>query len=504
MYTRLNLIDKGQPSQAIALDPQHLVNLYPVTSFNETSAKSPAALYKTMGTKLFTTLPNQGTVRNILEFRNELYVVCDNFFYVVGPSGNAVNLGSLATYSGYVSMINNGSQLLLDDGLHGYTYTFATYVFAQVTDPNYVPSGYVTAQASRAIFMVPNSNVFFISNLADYTTWNALNFATAESIPQRGVAAFATPIDLFLFGEKNTEVWALTSDSLFPYAPRTGVNIPYGCAARRTIVYVNGTLLWLSKNDQGQAMLMSLANYSPQLQLDEAAQYQLSQISTISDAYAFSFQQAGHVFYALVFPTANKSFLYDIATQTLIDWSSWSITDYTEAGTPNYTNGRHLSSCYAFFDGMHVIGDYRGGGNLLILDSNTYTDYNCGPDNSIYVEWRTSITHKNKYRVYLSSVELDMETGVSPIHNSNETTNDPELILALSKNGGRSYDYKRRVNIGFTGEFKKRPRKRNWGTFRDGSFKIYGNHSCFIAIFGIIADLDDEGEYPLADNRVVL
>jgi len=498
MLQRLNLIDKGQPSQSLTLNPQRLVNLYPTNSFGQESAKTPKALYRTPGTKLFATLPNAGMVRNVLEYRNELYVVSDNILYVVGPSANATRLGTLNTYSGYVSMINNGTQLMLDDGLNGYTYTFSTYVFATIADADFDPSGYVTTQATRAIFIRPDTSEFAISALDDFTSYDVLDFATAESIPQRGVAPFATATDLYILGEKNTEVWSLTQDSLFPYVVRTGVNIPYGLAAKKSIVDIDGQLFFVGRNDQGSKLLIKLSGYTPELAIDEASQYQLSQLETVDDAEAYSFQMNGRIFYAITFPTENKSYLLDIQSKTLIEWSSWYLSGYASSGDPIYVQGRHVGNYYAFFDGKHIVGDYRGGGRLLELDHLTHADYECGVDDSIYFEWSTPVIHKDKYRVYFEALEIDMEVGTSSVSAaSGDGTNLPLLRIALSTNGGRSYGYERIVNFGYTGQYNKRVKLLKWGQFLDGNLKIYGNHPSFIAIYGLIAEVDTEDQFML-------
>ena len=58
----------------------------------------------------------------------------------------------------------------------------------------------------------------------------------------------------------------------------------------------------------------------------------------------------GHAFYVLVFPTADKTWVYDITTG---HWHQWMWLD---------TNGdehRHRANCYALVAGVPVVGDWQ-------------------------------------------------------------------------------------------------------------------------------------------------
>jgi hypothetical protein len=488
MPTKINLFDTGTQANAVQLSPSKLTNLYPVTSFGVGNPKAKA-LYKTPGTSLFSTMPNELKIRGMLEFKNVLYTVCGNKLFAVGTSGAITSLGTLNSFSGRVSIINNGTQLLLDDGINGYVLTINTGVLTTISDPDYTPSGFVTYQGFRAIFAVPSSSEFRISDLNDFTSYDPLNFANAESIPQNLVCAFATQSDLYLFGEKKSEIWYNSGDANFPYTKNQNANIPYGCAARFSIVEINNSIIFLSRNDQGRALLITLNGYVPQILTDENGVNELANLQTIDDAYAFSFQQNGHIFYALIFPTENKSYLYDVTTQAFIHWSSWSQSGLTSSGAPIYELGRHLADGYAYFNNKHIIADYRGNGNLLELSSDIFTDYDAGSDDSIYCELITPVISLNRDRIYIDSMEIDLEKGVTISSELDSSDEAPLLSISLSKDSGRLFDYTRIVNYGFTGEYRKRVKLNKWGYFRDGSIKLFTNHSSFVAIFDLIINL---------------
>jgi hypothetical protein len=135
--------------------------------------------------------------------------------------------------------------------------------------------------------------------------------------------------------------------------------------------------------------------------------------------------------------------------------------------------------------------DYRNG-NILILSLGTYTDYNCGPDNSIYRKFITPIISDNRQRTIIDSIELDMETGISPVPLVTTTGNEPLALVSLSKDGSRTFNYERIVNMGNQGQYNTRVRLNRWGVGRDMTLKVETNHSQFAAINSLIAEVDPE------------
>jgi hypothetical protein len=493
MNVTIPLVGETNTSKSVQLNPQTLINLFPV-SIDPGSGEKRTALYKTPGTSLWNTLPNMGTIRGLLEYNDVLYAVSDNLFYVVGVAGDTIILGTLVTSVGRVNIINNGFELMLDDGKKGYTYDLATNVFAQIADVDYIPNGYITYQAGRGIYSKPNSNRFYLSDLSDFTSWDSTLFASAETIPQNLVLAYA-PVgnrtDLFLFGEKSVEPWVLTGDALFPYEPRAGVNIPYGCEARFSVATVNGTVIWLGKNDQGKTLLLTLDGYTPKILCDESATYQLNQLTRTDDATAFVFQLNGHIFYVISFPTDKKTFGFDISTQKLFRWASWQSIGTDNAGNDIYAIGRHLSDHFVFFNNKLIVSDYRGAGRLLELSDNVYTDYEAGVDDSIYFEVTTPYLVTQQRWAYINNVAIYMETGVSPISEAeaSATTNLPLMSAAISKDGGHSFGNPRLANIGYTGQYNHEINLRNWGRTKNGVVKLYGNHSAFVALIDVYLDV---------------
>lgn len=500
--TTLPLIGNGTPARSFTVSNQNIINFY-LTIETNTEANTltkpyyakPAAVYSTPGTTYFSTTPNLGQIRGFCPLNDVLYLVSGSIFYGLGTSGNYVNLGSLNTFSGNVSIQTDGDQIGIVDGVNGYTYNLTTNVFAQITDANFpIPAPVICAQQTfRLIVFQPESNTLWTSALNDYTAYSQANidlFANAASDGQDIVAVFINQYNLLVFKKFNTEIWQLTQNNGFPYAPIQGSTLDNGCVAPFSIAIANNQPIWLSQNSQGNALVLTMSNYQCVNILDEDSQNLISELTTITDAEGYTFQMYGHLFYVLNFPTENRSFILDIRTGVLTQLASWYVEGHDQSGNPNYALGRHLSHLYTFWNGQHIVGDYRGGGVLLTLQPEVYTDYNCGYDNSIYREIECAVIHDNKNRIFLDDLEIEMETGVSPVQTGNTTAiNQPLLNISTSDDYGQTFNRIESVSMGTLGQYTQRVKLFKLGNARQWVIKLNSSHPQFTAILQMFANL---------------
>jgi hypothetical protein len=498
--TVIPLIGSGTQSQGVQLNPSQLINFYETDSLGVDTAKSKKAIVRTPGTSLKYLVPNAGRYRGHIVWAGILYVVYTTEVYSITTAGTVTLLNSgtpITAGTGRAVLVCNGIEILIEEGTKAWTYTIIGGAFAEMADGDYTKTGFITFQATRGIYAKTTDNTIWCSAINDLKAWTATAFSSHESPPQPLVCAFATPTDLYTFGPVNTLVWANTGDVFFPWEPKQGVNIPYGCAARHSICYTNGTIIWLSKNYQGKALLIGLSGYSPQILLDEAATYQLQQLTTISDAKAATFELNGHIFYAITFPTEAVSFLFDTQTKKFIKWQSWKNSGTDVNGNSIYVLSRHLFDDICEFNDETLVFDYRANGAILKLDANVYVEYAAGASNSIYCECISPNITAAGMRVTVNSMELDHEKGMS-IYSAEDLVQDPTLNIplfsvALSKDGGRTFNYSRDINFGYSGDYTTRVKLNNWGQFRNGAVKISTDHPSFIGIYNIWADVDVEG-----------
>jgi hypothetical protein len=167
--------------------------------------------------------------------------------------------------------------------------------------------------------------------------------------------------------------------------------------------------------------------------------------STISDAFALTFQMEGHSFYVLTFPTADKTWVYDVASGHWFEWCS--------RNTSTGAEFRWRASCAAFIGGKVHVGDYADG-KIYRLSLDTYTD---NGDPIKFLRATQCMDSPNGHRNFYEALHVDMEVG----------TGSGTLSMRYSNDGGRTWStaktraltngtYGTRVKFGPTGAGQNR------------------------------------------------
>ena len=192
-------------------------------------------------------------------------------------------------------------------------------------------------------------------------------------------------------------------------------------------------------------------SYQPKIVSTQEVNYQLSTYSTFEDAFGYAYQDEGHEFYILTFPTEKVTWAYDAATQV------WHQRAHTIDGEfPN----RERYNCHVFSMGKHLFGDFANG-NIYEIGGGTLGS------ERIPRERTTAIFTDEEKRLRLSSVQLDMEEGIG---DPNE--DDTGMWLSYSKDGGHTYSSEVRRSAGNVGAYGRRVIWRKLGFARNWIFKI--------------------------------
>ncbi len=494
----LPLVGSGLPSQTVQYNPSSLINLYVSEGFGIDTKKATQILLKTPGTRLYGLNSNMGPFQGWTKANSRLYIVMGGNLYSV-LSGIFTLLGTITNTTTRVTLIDNGLELMIGSLPDSYYLTYSSNVLTKIVDPDFLGTDYINFHRGRAVYSEEGSNRVWVGDLGTFATWDSSMFQSAELISGNVVCAFATPTDLLVFGQDQTSVWLVTPNLDFPYIPNTSVAINYGCIAKFSIVNINQNIFFLAQDKKGFPIILAISSntsYTPIIITDEAACWQLQQLSTLSDARASEIQFNGHLFYAIYFPTDNVSFLYDLATKKFIKWVSWKNDGVDPNDIPIYSHGRHLCEDSIFYEGKLLIADYRENGAILELLTTVYTDYLSGSQNSIYCEVILPVIYNLGNRQTINYLEIDSEKGIDLFsdlsYQLDPTLNQPFFIISLSKDGGRTYTYIRNVLFPTSGNYKDRVIANCWGTFRNGVFKIAFDHPSLMGIYNVWADMEIE------------
>lgn len=206
-----------------SVDCQRTLNLFPqvVESGN---APQVAAL-----------LPTAGLVKKF-EFDSYIrgmYAMSDRFFVVAGQKLLSIKADNTVKELGEVSGIgrvyfaDNSVQLMIVSN-NSYSLDLKSNTLKKLELGEFFGASDVTALDSRFIWTVPQSGRFQWSNLLSTET-SALNYATAEAKSDNLVRCIENNDQLWLIGEKTTEIWSSTGSSDAPFQRMGGAIIPTGC-----------------------------------------------------------------------------------------------------------------------------------------------------------------------------------------------------------------------------------------------------------------------------------
>ena len=336
-----------------------------------------------------------------------------------------------------------------------------------VTLPFAGPS-YGSYQDGLGLIAQANSQIVWQSNLFDLSIWDPLNFDSADAEPDNIMAIAELHEEQFFFKQTNTEVWINAGLSGFSFQRLAGVHVELGCAAAFSVALCGESLCWLAMNDNGEGTIHQITGYEPKKISTKAIDAQIQSYAVISDAVAYCYQQSGHVFYVIRFPTGNATLVCDLTT------GLW----HQRAAFANGAFSQHWSNCYALFSGKNVVGDYRNG-NIYAFDQNTLTDN--GTPKKWVRTWR-AVKEPVYVPMTFSALQIDMQTGINVPPGTN-----PQAVLRWSDDGCHTWSNERFQAVGQVGQTAQRIIFKRLGSTRlnsglDRVFELSGTDAYPVSI----------------------
>jgi hypothetical protein len=450
-----------------------MVNMFPEILPQDAGGKTTAFLQRAPGLRQLATI-GSGPIRGLHSYGGYMYVASGSSLYQVDTSYRAVLLGALAN-DGPVSMADNGTQLFIACNGPSFIFNNSTNAFGQITDPDFPGALTVSYLDGYFIFIEPNSQFVWSTAILDGTSIDPLDFASAEGLPDGLVSSIADHSEAWLFGTNSVEVWYNAGNAGFPLQRIQGAFMEIGCAATFSVAKLDNSIFWLGADARGKGIVYRAKGYGGVRVSTHAVEWQIQQYANISDATAYTYQQDGHAFYVLSFPSANATWVYDVATET-----------WHERG--GYSNGgftRQRAAYRTFFNDVVTLGDYQTG-EIYAYDLDLYTDG--GRTQKWLRSWRALPTNSNTLkRTAQHTLQLDCETGVGLDGSSSVQGSDPQVMMRWSDDGGHTWSNERWVSIGKIGEYGKRAIWRRLGMtqkIRDRVYEISGTDPVPVYIMG--------------------
>lgn len=458
------------------------LNLYPEI-LETKDGKSKGVLYGCPGLDLLSTVGTGPIWGAYATPSGALYVVSGNTLYFVTTAWVGEAIGTIGVVTGPCQMVANATQLLVCTGIALWCYSFTTGALTNpLTATDDTAVNVMTSQDGFALVNEVGTNIFYQSNLNDFSTFGGLTFSSADSTPDQIVTMYDIHREVWLFKERVTEVWVNAGLANFAFQRLEGIQLPVGCAAPFSIARMGDSLVWLGCDEQGQGVVYMSNGYTAQRISTHSIEYLIKKWAEISDAIGYVYQDEGHFFYVLTGPTGNQTLVYDITASTLAGFSLW----HERASFSNGSFNRHQGNCHAFAYGVHVIGDYQTG-NLYKFDLDTYTDN--GNTRKWLRSWR-AFQEQPESTARFNALEIQCKTGI----NIPDGTN-PQFVLRWSDDGGDTWSNEMWAggnepgNTGTRVIFQRLGQTKRGGGY-DRQFELSGTDPVPVAIFA--ADLDVE------------
>ena len=462
------LLGSAYVARSVNAADHRMVNLFP--EIVPEGGKEPAFLNRAPGLRLLASV-GFGPIRGMWQFGAYGYVVSGDKLYRLDSAYNSTLLGTVSG-TGPVSMADNGTQLFIACNGPSYIYNASTSAFAQITDPDFPGAGTVGYLDGYFVFNEPNSQKIWITSLLDGTSVDPLDFASAEGNPDGVVAILSNFREIWVFGSNSIEVWYDTGASDFPLQRIQGAYNELGCAAAFSVAKMDNGVFWLGQDARGQGIVYRANGYQGQRISTHAVEWHIQQYGNLSDAIGYTYQQDGHSFYVLTFPSANKTWVYDVATNSWHERAGWHNGDFT----------RHRSNCQMFFNSEVIVGDYENG-NVYAFDLDVFADN--GAIQRWLRSWRALPTGQNNLkRTAHHALQLDCESGVGL--NAGQGS-DPAVMLRWSDDGGHTWSNEHWAYLGKIGQYGYRVFWRRLGMtlkLRDRVYELSGTDPVKITLLG--------------------
>jgi hypothetical protein len=435
MAIKLQIANGFYKSKSLPLSHQECVNFYPsIPEVQGTLAE--AMLFGTPGIYSVASSVNPREINRGAHAMDGIpYFVNGGYLYSLDSAYTVTQIGAISG-TGRVSMADNGTQLMiLVPGGTGYIYTVAGGL-STISDGDFSASG----NPLHVVFIdgyfaaTTDEKKWIISALNDGTSWNALDFGSAESDPDGAVAPVVAQNMAFIAGSRTTEGYQNVGGVGFPFQ-RSGVFLDKGCFAPFSIVNSGGTFAMVGggKNESPAIWLYSGNNFKKISHTAIDAYLSSLSADVIYGSFGFSYASGGGYFIGFTFEGAT-TFVYDLSS------GAW----HERRSRVEEVDSRWRVNSIVEAYGKTLVGDSYDG-RIGILDEDVYGEY--GGD--IIRTFTTQVFDDAGDPFALSKVELTVESGVG-----NATVPNPTMAMSCSRDG-KTFNYERVRSIGAIGEYDR-------------------------------------------------
>lgn len=254
------------------------------------------------------------------------------------------------------------------------------------------------------------------------TTWNPLDFFSAEREPDPALAVWGLADLLYVFGTSSIEPFAPTGNAESPFQRLQGASFTRGCKTGDSVALLDNTLFFVGDDNKVYRI------EAVPKRVSDHGQEEKIRASETAKAGAFSWD--GHDFYVVELP--DLTLVYDAAS------GGWS----------EFQQGSSPFPSLILFDGDTT---YVGGDKIYTLTDRS-------DDDGVSMQRVFSSVVPTDKPIQCDAIEVSLSPGLTTVGE------EPAVIeTRISRDQGRTWGDWRQQSTGFGGDYRKRVRWRRWG-----------------------------------------
>jgi hypothetical protein len=419
-------------------DMSRMVNLY----LEKRTLTGRPALYSWPGQTAFATTPGSIGGRAAFQMNGRTLFLMGGDLYDLAVDGTPTLRGSVPQDGarGYITMNGAaGAQALIASATNAYALNLNTNVL----------SAAVLTGAAHQIGYLDGYGIAFdrvlsrirLSNLNDFLTWDPTQFLGRNDAPDNWLAMCVNAPDVWLIGEQTGCVLYDAGSFPFPLAVRPGLQFAWGIAAADSIAAAGDSVLWVSRNRDGEGIVVRAQGYVPQPFSSAALETAIARYARearIDDAEGLGLQWEGHSFYVLRFPSVPATWFADLTTGEWGELGAWN------APLGRFDAWRARVHCLAF--DRHLVAD-SGSAVIAFLDMTSSVE----ADGSAMRRLRIppSLLAHDGRPIIVDRLRLLMQTGMGTQDGQGAA---PVVLLRESEDYGQTFGAERQASLGAVGK----------------------------------------------------
>jgi len=429
-------------SDSLPISAQECTNFYP--NIAQAPSLNQETLFGTPGLEQVASASNFDNCRGAHVMDGVPYFVIGGHLYSMADDYTLTQIGAITgAKSQRVSIADNGTQMLIlvpslnpGSASTGYIYNHTTDTLSSITGSSFKANG----QPQQVVFidgyfcLTTDSKKFIVSALNDGTSYNSLDFGTAESDPDDIVAPIVFKNQLFIGGSQTIEAFQNIGGADFPFQ-RTGLFLSKGISSPFSIQAIEDTFVFVGAGATESPAIWALSGNSVVKISTTAIDKELSALTEdqVKGIYSWAYADKGAYFVGFALP--DTTLVYDAISKR------W----HERKSLVNESLGAYRVNALIRAYNELWAGDFVDG-RIGRVSQDIYTEYG----NNILRTIVTQPFQNNMESFVLPELELTVESGVG-----NSDAMDPKVGLERSTDGKLWSDARYR-SIGKTGEYNRR------------------------------------------------